>query len=123
KGEAAVGIVQHGPGKRLMDEARRQIAALQASEEAFLQDRQRSEEAWRRATALILVIGTLVASLLAFFVNSNFDRALRDRRAALGEAEVANERLQDQALELEQQAEAAQLAAFEAEQATEQAQT
>ena len=123
KGEAAVGIVQHGPGKRLMDEARRQIAALQASEEAFLQDRQRSEEAWRRASALILVIGTLVASLLAFFVNRNFDRALRDRRAALGEAEVANERLQDQALELEQQAEAAQLAAFEAEQATEQAQT
>ena len=122
RGEVAVGIVQHGPGKRLMDETRRQVAALQDSEEASLVERQRSEEAWRRAAALILAIGTLIAGVLAFLVNRNFDRALRDRRVALDEAQVANERLQDQAVELEQQAEAAQLAAFEAEQATEQAQ-
>jgi signal transduction histidine kinase/CHASE3 domain sensor protein len=122
RGAAAVGIVQHGPGKRLMDEARRHIAALQASEEVFLVQRQRSEDAWRRAAVLILTIGTLIAGVLALFVNRNFDRALRDRRIALDEAQVANERLQDQAVELEQQAEAAQLAAFEAEQATEQAQ-
>ena len=121
--DAALGIVQHGPGKQLMDEARRQIAALQASEESFLGARQRSEEAWRRAAVLILAIGTLVAGLLALLVNRNFDRALRDRRVALDEAHSANERLQDQAVELEQQAEAAQLAAFEAEQATEQAQS
>ena len=121
--DAAVGIVQHGPGKQLMDEARRQIAALQASEETFLAARQRSEEAWRRAAVLILAIGTLVAGLLALLVNRNFDRALHDRRVALDESHSANERLQDQAMELEQQAEAAQLAAFEAEQATEQAQT
>ena len=122
RGEAAVGIVQHGPGKHLMDEARRHIAALQASEEISLVERQRSEDAWRRAAELILTIGTLVAGVLALFVNRNFDKALRDRRIALDEAQVANERLQDQAVELEQQAEAAQLAAFEAEQATEQAQ-
>jgi signal transduction histidine kinase/CHASE3 domain sensor protein len=122
RGEAAVGIVQHGPGKHLMDEARRHIAALQASEEIFLVQRQRSEDAWRRAAVLILTIGTLIAGVLALFVNRNFDKALSDRRLALDEAQVANERLQDQAVELEQQAEAAQLAAFEAEQATEQAQ-
>jgi len=122
RGEAAVGIVQHGPGKRLMDEARRHIAALQASEENSLEERQRSEDVWRRAAALIITIGTLVAGLLALLVNRNFDRALRDRRVALDETQAANEKLQDQAVELEQQAEAAQLAAFEAEQATEQAQ-
>ena len=44
-------------------------------------------------------------------------------RPALDDSQLANERLQEQALELEQQAEAAQLAAFEAEQASEQAQT
>jgi len=121
--ELALGIVQHGPGKQLMDEARRQIAAIQASEENGLGPRQRSEEVWRRASILILTIGTLIAGLLALLVNRNFDRALRDRRVALDEAQSANERLQDQAMELEQQAEAAQLAAFEAEQASEQAQT
>jgi len=123
KAELALGIVQHGPGKKLMDEARRQIAAIQASEENALKARQRSEELWRRASVWILAIGTLIAGLLALLVNRNFDRALRDRRVALEEAHSANERLQDQAVELEQQAEAAQLAAFEAEQATEQAQT
>ena len=123
KPELALGIVQHGPGKQLMDEARRQIAAIQASEENALRSRQRSEEMWRRASVWILVIGTLIAGILALLVNRNFDRALRDRRIALDEAHSANERLQDQAMELEQQAEAAQLAAFEAEQATEQAQT
>ena len=122
RADAAVGIVQHGPGKRLMDDARRQIAAVQASEEASLEARQSSELAWRRASMLILAIGTLIAGLLALLVNRNFDRALRDRRVALDDAHLANERLQEQAIELEQQAEAAQLAAFEAEQATEQAQ-
>ena len=122
RSDAAVGIVEHGPGKRLMDEARRHIAALQASEEASLLDRQRSEDAWRRAAMLILAIGTLIAGALALLVNRNFDRALRDRRIALDESQTANEKLQEQAIELEQQAEAAQLAAFEAEQATEQAQ-
>ena len=122
RGEAAVGIVQHGPGKRRMDEARRHVAALQASEENALEERQRSEDIWRRAAVLILTIGTLIAGLLALLVNRNFDRALRDRRVALDETQAANDRLQEQAVELEQQAEAAQLAAFEAEQATEQAQ-
>jgi len=105
-----------------MDEARRHVAALQASEENALEERQRSEDIWRRAAVLILTIGTLIAGLLALLVNRNFDRALRDRRVALDETQAANDRLQEQAVELEQQAEAAQLAAFEAEQATEQAQ-
>jgi signal transduction histidine kinase/CHASE3 domain sensor protein len=120
--DLAVGILQHGPGKHLMDEARRHVAAIQSSEENVLGERQRSEEVWRRASILILAIGTLVAGLLALLVNRNFDRALLDRRLALDEANVANDRLQEQAVELEQQAEAAQSAAFEAEQATEQAQ-
>src|SRR4029079_890879 len=122
RGDVAVGIVHHGRGKRLMDEARRHVAALQASEENALEERQRSEDIWRRAAVLIVTIGALIAGLLALLVNRNFDRALRDRRVALDETQAANDRLQEQAVELEQQAEAAQLAAFEAEQATEQAQ-
>ena len=118
----AVGVVAHGPGKELMDDVRRLVADVDGSEEQLLLARQRDEEASKSLLSGLLILGTLVASLLALLVNRNFDRALSDRREALDDARSANERLQFQAIELEHQAEAAQAAAADAEQATEGAQ-
>ena len=122
KTDVAVGVVEHGPGKHLMDDARRLVADIDGAEEELLLARQRNEENANYILSGWLILGTLVASLLAFLVNRNFDRALVDRREALDDSRLANERLQEQAIELEYQAEAAQSAAAEAEQATEGAQ-
>jgi len=122
KPDVAVGVVAHGPGKRLMDEARRLVADVDGSEQELLLQRQRAEENSSNLLSGLLILGTLVASLLALLVNRNFDRALDDRRVALDDSRLANERLQEQAIELEHQAEAAQSAASEAEQATDNAQ-
>jgi signal transduction histidine kinase/CHASE3 domain sensor protein len=122
KADVAVGVVAHGPGKRLMDDARRLVADLDGTEEELLLARQKAEEGANYILSGLLILGTLVASLLALLVNRNFDRALVDRREALRDSQSANERLQEQAIELEYQAEAAQSAAAEAEHATETAQ-
>jgi signal transduction histidine kinase/CHASE3 domain sensor protein len=120
--DIAVGVVAHGPGMRLMNDARRLVADIDASEEGLLLERQRDEENSNYLLSGLLILGTLIASILALLVNQNFDRALSDRREALEDARSANERLQAQAIELEHQAEAAQSAAADAEQATEGAQ-
>jgi len=122
KTDTAIGVVAHGPGKRLMDDARRLVADIDGSEEELLLARQRDEGRASYILSGLLILGTLVASLLALLVNRNFDRALSDRREALNDSRSANERLQEQAIELEYQAEAAQSAAAEAEHATENAQ-
>jgi signal transduction histidine kinase/CHASE3 domain sensor protein len=122
KPDIAVGVVAHGPGKRLMDDARRLVADIDASEEELLLARQRDEDDSNYVLSGLLILGTLIASVLALLVNQNFDRALNDRHEALQDAQSANERLQAQAIELEHQAEAAQMAAADAEQATESAQ-
>jgi signal transduction histidine kinase/CHASE3 domain sensor protein len=120
--DVAIGVVAHGPGKRLMDSVRRLIAAVDAEEEELLRQRQSAENRSRELLYATLILGTLIASLMALLVNRNFDRALNDRRDALRESQMANERLQEQAVELEHQAEAAQLAAADAEYASESAQ-
>ena len=122
KADVAVGIVAHGPGKRLMDDARRLVADVAASEEALLLERQRKEERSNYVLSGLLILGTLVASILALLVNRSFDQALDERREALRDSQSANERLQEQAVELEQQADAAHAAAADAELATESAQ-
>jgi signal transduction histidine kinase/CHASE3 domain sensor protein len=121
KTDVAVGVVAHGPGKRLMDDARRLVADIDGREEELLLQRQRDEDDSNNLLSGLLILGTLIASLLALLVNRNFERALSDRREALEDSRSANERLQEQAIELEHQAEAAQSAASEAEQATESA--
>jgi len=120
--DVAVGVVAHGPGKRLMDDARRLVADIDGSEEELLLERQGAEARANYILSGLLILGTLIASVLALLVNQNFDRALVDRREALQDSQSANERLQDQAIELEQQAEMAQSAAADAEHATENAQ-
>ena len=70
--------------------------------------RQREAVRSEHVASAVIVIGAVVAGLLAFLVNQNLDRALNDRRQAIEDVETANERLQEQAVELEAQAEAAQ---------------
>jgi len=112
-----------GPGRHLMVDVRRLIDDLQADEERLLLDREREDADATLFASVVLVVGTILAGLLAFIVNRTMDRALDDRNRAVANIETVNERLQEQAVELEAQSEAAQAAALEAEQATEHAQT
>jgi signal transduction histidine kinase/CHASE3 domain sensor protein len=119
--DLARGLAMHGPGKSLMDEMRALIAGLNFEEARLLAVRRAEERRSIEITSVIVLIGTLLAAILAYLVNNNFDEALRDRRIALEELQSANDKLQDQAIELEHQADASQNVALEAEQASEQA--
>ena len=85
----ATGIIAHGPGRSLMTDIRRTIDTVNAEEERLLGERRAAETRSTEVTATILVIGTLLAGVLAFLVNRNLDRALSDRRRALSEAQAA----------------------------------
>ena len=111
----AVAIVEQSAGRQLMEDVRGVIGRVQAEEEGLLHERSNAEYAWRQISGLVLVLGTALAAMLAFAVNRGFDRLLESRRLALDESQLANERLQEQALELEQQAEAARSAAVAAD--------
>ena len=113
--------IAHGPGFAYMVDVRRLIDELQAEEERLLRIRQRDETNAIRLASVVLVASTLFAGLLAFLANRTLGRALDERDRLLSEIEMANERLQEQAVELEAQSEAAQAAALEAEHATENA--
>jgi signal transduction histidine kinase/CHASE3 domain sensor protein len=114
-------IVRGARGPSEMATIRRLIAAIRANEDSLLVVRRADEASSLELAGVVIIVGALAAALLAFFVNRNFDKALRDRRAALADLGAANERLQEGAIELELQAEAAQNAAAEAEMATEHA--
>lgn len=115
--DRAVAIVAEGPGRRLMADIRRVMTELQGEEERVLHARERAERNATRVTSVVIVLAALGVALLAFLVNRNFDRALRDRRKALNDVRSANDRLQEQAAELEARAGAAHTAALEAESA------
>ena len=123
---ATIGAVTDGAmgaGPRMMNDIRRLVEAVDNDESRLLADRQQREREAGVISTLLLVAGTIVAAVLAFLVNRNMDRALADRRRALGEFENTNRLLQEQTVELEMQAEMAQTAARDAEDATEQATT
>jgi signal transduction histidine kinase/CHASE3 domain sensor protein len=108
-------------GPTQMARIRQLIADIRATEDSLLVLRRADEASSIQLTTGVVIVGALLAALLAFLVNRNFDVALRDRRAARAEHSAAHERLQEGAVELEMQAEAAQAAAAEAELATERA--
>ena len=112
---SAVAIVEQSAGRQLMEDVRGVIGRVQAEEEGLLHERSNAEYAWRQISGLVLVLGTALAAMLAFGVNRGFDRLLESRRLTLDDAQIANERLQEQALELEQQAETARSAAVAAD--------
>jgi signal transduction histidine kinase/CHASE3 domain sensor protein len=119
----AIEIVAHRSGTLLMEEARALVGRIQAEEAGLLHERTDTEYFWRQISVLVVVLGTALAALLALAVNRGFDRLLEGRRRALHETQLANQRLRNQAVELEQQAESAQSAALAAEEATAHAQS
>ncbi len=118
---AAVAAIDHSPGPMLMADVRRLIGEIRTEEERLLGIRERDERRATRLAAVVLVTSTLFAGLLAFLANRTLGRALDERERLLGDIETANDRLQEQAVELEAQSEAAQAAALEAEHASEHA--
>jgi len=108
-------------GPVLSGEIRRLVRDIRAEEDSLLVARQARERRATESTAAVIIFGALTAALLAFFVNRNFDTALLERRVALADLRATNDRLQETAVELEFQAEAAQNAAAEAELASEHA--
>src|SRR5262249_41954194 len=94
-------------GPAQMAEIRRLVDVIRSTEDSLLILRRGDENESMQITTAVIILGALIAAVLAFFVNRNFDVALRDRRAALVELRAANERLQESAIELEFQAEAA----------------
>lgn len=121
--QLAVGLVAHRSATALMNDMRGLIGRIQAEEEGLLHEREDTEFTWRQISGLVLVLGTALAAMLALAVNRGFDRVLQGRRRALYDTQRANERLQNQALELEKRAAAARSAAHDAEDATARAQT
>jgi signal transduction histidine kinase/CHASE3 domain sensor protein len=119
--DLSAGAVRAARGPAQMAEVRRLVQAIRAREDTLLVLRREDENESMRIMAAVILLGALTAAMLAFLVNRNFDRALRDRRVALVDLRAANERLQESAVELELQAEAAQSAAAEAEMASEEA--
>jgi len=121
---AISGIVDSGAqaaGPRMTDDIRRLVDDIENQETRLLVQRRRREREASIVSTLLLALGTIVAAILAFLVNRNMDRALSDRRRALGEFENTNKLLHEQTVELELQAEMAQNAAREAEEASEEA--
>jgi signal transduction histidine kinase/CHASE3 domain sensor protein len=119
--DLSAAVIRTSRGPAQMATVRRIVGEIRSNEDSLLVVRRASETASIEITAGVIILGALVAAVLAFLVNRNFDVALRDRRVALTELRAANERLQEGAIELEFQAEAAQNAAAEAELASEHA--
>jgi len=119
--DLSTAAIRAARGPAQMAIARRLVGQISKTEDSLLVLRRADENESLEIAAGVITLGALVAAILAFFVNRNFDLALRDRRAALTELRAANERLQEGAIELELQAEAAQTAAAEAEMASEHA--
>lgn len=108
-------------GPAQMADVRRLVRTIRSTEDSLLVFREQAERRSMETTTVVVLLGALIAALLAFFVNRYLDNALRERRIALTDLQAANERLQESAMELELQAEAAQHAAAEAELASEHA--
>ncbi len=122
KYDVAREMVTYGPGSSLMARTRTLIDGINHEELQLLVVRRARERQSVELATFVIVLGSLIAGLLAFLVNAKYDQALIDRRVAVDELQGANEKLQEQAIELEHQADASQSVALEAEQASEQAQ-
>jgi signal transduction histidine kinase/CHASE3 domain sensor protein len=115
-------FIAFGPGRSHMIAIREIIDSVNVEESRLLSVRRSREERAIDLATFVILLGTLIAAALAFLVNRRFDAALIDRRLALTDLQSANDKLQEQAIELEHQAESSQNVALEAEQASEQAQ-
>ncbi len=98
--EKALEIVNSGRGQKVMDEIRALLAEMQGDENLLLGERDKAAKASAQMTYLVILIGslaaTLVMSLVGFFISRDVTRTLTDLAAAVAErtaAEVQRTRL------------------------------
>lgn len=120
---AALAIVARGRGAALSDTLTRLTNAMAADEERLLTERTAAARRQRELTIALLVIGTVVAVLVGLIVNGLLTRYAAAQAAAREQLDVQNASLQEQALELESQADQLQQQAAELEAANEQLDT
>ena len=101
--DAALRAVQTDHGKATMDSARSVLGEMSAEEWSLLIARTNAAAYWRTVTVWALVLGSIIAGLLALGVNALFARHAAVEAQAARELDARATQLQDQALELELQ--------------------
>ena len=116
--DAALRVVQTDHGKATMDSARSVLGEMSAEEWGLLIARTSAAAYWRTVTMWALVLGSIVAGLLALGVNALFARHAAVEAQAARELDVRATQLQEQAMELELQNQQLQDQAVELESQT-----
>ena len=115
--DSAIAIIDSGRGKRYMDGGRLVAAELERSETSLLEERTHREMRLAAIIKGVLVVGTILAVLVALVANTLLSRhaAAHERltreldasnarlEAQTAELESQNQQLQDQTIEMEQQ--------------------
>jgi signal transduction histidine kinase/ActR/RegA family two-component response regulator len=103
--DAALQILKTGQGKRLMDQIRQSVAAMQAEENRLLTQRSAVSQADAQSTTWIIVLGSLLASGLVALAALVLNRDLQERNQMADELRLLNEtlevRVSDRTKELE----------------------
>ncbi len=113
---AALALVKTDRGKRYMDAARRTASDMEQSETTLLAQRTAQQMRLSAIITFVLVIGTIVAVLVALLVNTLLSRHAAAQERLTHDLDLSNARLEEQALELEIQNQQLQEQAVEMEQ-------
>ena len=106
-----------GGGRETMGQIRAVLGAMQRHERRLLDAREAEEEGYGRTVLWVLFGGAVLVIAVAVLTSALFDRDARRQAALNRELRDANGQLQDQALELEMQAEELQAQAAQLEEA------
>jgi len=93
--EAAVAVVRSGYGKRLMDDMRRLIEAMESEEESLLQVRAARAETTEQRMTLVITAGSVLAFGFVMFAGVGIHRDITHRRRAEAALERAHAELEE----------------------------
>ncbi|HKV50982.1 MAG TPA: CHASE3 domain-containing protein [Gemmatimonadaceae bacterium] len=114
--DSAVSLVKTDVGKRYMDGARRIASEMEQSETTRLAAHSARQARLSAIIELVIVLGTVVAVLVALLSNTLLSRHAAAHERLSSELDASNARLEEQALELEIQNQQLQEQAVEMEQ-------
>jgi len=115
--EAASRVVRTDRGQRIMDDARRVVAAMEQEERRLLAVRNRRRGNTRNLALTVIAVGTLGAFLLALVTNRSIRRDVVEQQRTHEQLEQQARLLEDQALEVEHANEQLQETTAQAEEA------
>ena len=115
--EAASRVVRTDRGQRIMDNARRVVAAMEQEERRLLAVRNRRRGDTRNLALTVIAVGTLGAFLLALVTNRSIRRDVVEQQRTHEQLEQQARLLEDQALEVEHANEQLQETTAQAEEA------